>query len=352
MKSNKKLKGFTLVELIIVIAVFSVIMFGALQLMDPIGRIFASSYRQESISASADNIKRYIESNIRYAEYVRITDTAPTHDDLVQFVDDYYNGKFYQEDASGTLKYANGDLYVMRIDNANGGQISQWELKYTAGDICAVGSKLNESNGDETLYLSYTNDFINVPATEDDIESVVTPAFNIASPDTEWAVNRAMYNEYQFNISLGVFELVDGQLVTDTEYYNSYANVDQQIFGQRNFAMTITAYGRDSQTGEVDRTLDEETGVYTYDPGYVYSASLALTNVYAERQYPIFTWVYDTTSGVSSQKMTADAEGNAMLDLSAKRTVSERPFVNTVTNMTESDQIYIIYSFGGSDIIK
>ena len=33
---QKQLKGFTLVELVVVMAIFSMIMFGALQLMDPV----------------------------------------------------------------------------------------------------------------------------------------------------------------------------------------------------------------------------------------------------------------------------------------------------------------------------
>ena len=37
---QKQLKGFTLVELVVVMAIFSMIMFGAMQLMDPVSKIF------------------------------------------------------------------------------------------------------------------------------------------------------------------------------------------------------------------------------------------------------------------------------------------------------------------------
>lgn len=39
---QKQLKGFTLVELVVVMAIFSMIMFGAMQLMDPVSKIFSA----------------------------------------------------------------------------------------------------------------------------------------------------------------------------------------------------------------------------------------------------------------------------------------------------------------------
>ncbi len=351
MKTSKKLKGFTLVELIIVIAVFSVIMFGALQLIDPISRVFTNSYNQESVSASTDNIKRYLEGNMRYAEYVRISDTAPTHDDLVQFVDDYYNGMVYQTDTLGATEYAHGDLYVIKIDNANGGKISQWELKYQAGDRCAVGTDPDPTDLDPTLYLYYNDHMDNLAADTDDIPSTVTPAFNAANPDTEWAINKAMYNNYNFNVSLGVYELVNGVLTRDDDYYNAYSNADQQIFGQRNFALTITAYGRNDAKGTIDRQVDPSTGLITYHPGYVYSSSLAFNNVKAARTYNRFSWQYDTTKGTYKETVL-DKDDNDVIKYVTDQPVTANPFVVNVSDMIHPNEIYIIYSFGGSDIIR
>ncbi len=358
MKSNQKLKGFTLIELIVVMAIFSIVMFGALQLVRPVSKIFTSTYKQESVSASTDNIKRYIESNIRYAEYVRISDTAPSQDDLVQFVDDYYNGMFYQRDNAGTTEYVSGDLYVMKIDNANGGKISQWKMTYTAGDVKAVGSPVIQG-GTTEYYLVYIDDGnpANVLASSDDIASTVTPAFDATKPDIEWAVNKAMYTDYNFNISLGIYELAsDGTLVLDSDYYNAFADSDQQVFGARNFALTITAYGVNTAKGTIDRTLDTSTGKYVYNPGFTYSASLSLSNVIAGRTYNTFSWLYgkenpsDLASTTYAEK-TTDKSGQPILKY-VEKTVSANPMPISVSNMAESDEIYIIYSYMGEDIVK
>ena len=46
---QKQLKGFTLVELVVVMAIFSMIMFGAMQLMDPVSKIFQRTSNYETV---------------------------------------------------------------------------------------------------------------------------------------------------------------------------------------------------------------------------------------------------------------------------------------------------------------
>ena len=49
MKGKKNLKGFTLVELIVVMAVFGIIMLGAMQFLDPVN-LHASNKRLKILS--------------------------------------------------------------------------------------------------------------------------------------------------------------------------------------------------------------------------------------------------------------------------------------------------------------
>lgn len=68
----KKLKGFTLVELIIVMAIFSGIAVGALAMIRPAMQLFNKTASQESASADIDNISRYIQDNLKYADRVNV----------------------------------------------------------------------------------------------------------------------------------------------------------------------------------------------------------------------------------------------------------------------------------------
>ena len=63
----KKFKGFTLIELIIVMAIFTGIAVGAMAMIKPVMKLFNNTAELEKSSADADNIRRYIEDNLRYA---------------------------------------------------------------------------------------------------------------------------------------------------------------------------------------------------------------------------------------------------------------------------------------------
>ena len=61
MKRNTKVKGFTLIELIIVMAVFGLLLFGVMQLIDPVSKVMKQSAIQENNAASVNNMKEYLE---------------------------------------------------------------------------------------------------------------------------------------------------------------------------------------------------------------------------------------------------------------------------------------------------
>ena len=69
---KKIIKGFTLIELVIVLALFSIVMFSVLQLLDPVSKFFVRSSNYETTTACIDNIKRAIEGNLKYADRVRV----------------------------------------------------------------------------------------------------------------------------------------------------------------------------------------------------------------------------------------------------------------------------------------
>ncbi len=69
---RKKLNGFTLLELIIVMAIFSGIVVGAMAMIKPAMQLFNKTSSQETAGADIDNISRYLQDNLRYADRVNI----------------------------------------------------------------------------------------------------------------------------------------------------------------------------------------------------------------------------------------------------------------------------------------
>ena len=56
-------KGFTLIELIIVLAIFGIILSVVMSLLDPTSKIMKKASTRERTAAYADNISEYITNN-------------------------------------------------------------------------------------------------------------------------------------------------------------------------------------------------------------------------------------------------------------------------------------------------
>jgi len=134
----KNLKGFTLVEMLVVIAIFGMIMAVALGLLDPIGRIFKNSNRARDRESISENMRRYVEDQIQYADRIQVfTNMSLTDAHVKDQVDEFRKAYgFVDETKEVNLGAGNGgtkevtlkrklpsskfedDIYVMRIDNS------------------------------------------------------------------------------------------------------------------------------------------------------------------------------------------------------------------------------------------
>lgn len=350
-----KVKGFTLIEMLIVIATFSVIMFGAMQLMQPSRTLFERSFKTEEVSAGQKIIKNYLEDNLRFAQNLDISNKLPEDADLekdvTRFVCNHYNGYRLNETIptlTGSLKdykMGGGTVYVMWIDNRNGGQILSQKFDFTAPDI--------DPNG------------------------TVVVAPTVTAHDREnYAVNKAIYDRYNYLVSVGVTKndtkdpaTLDAKSrdehsdfvhpVTDTEYYSKF-DASLANFSSRNFSFTINAYDTTSKTAP---WTDASTDIVYYPSLMTMTASMALINTERIENYLHFDWKSEGTSwkqeftvpDAASPKKIAPTWCNnyeethchltAHQAADAEDKLDHSTFSSSVTEFEQPDAIRIIYSY-------
>ena len=186
-------KGFTLLELIIVMALFSVVMYGVVQFLNPVSKFFVRSSKFETTTACVDNMRRAIEGNLKYADRVHAYsgDKTTISTNVDKFWKEYFQGR--------KLMDCRGMIYVMAFDNdcTNGLKSFQLGQNYSYSDSDGASgthtmnelsdfSKYAHNNGKITLYTyRFDNDQCILADTQD------------------WYVNQKMYGEYNYYFSLG-----------------------------------------------------------------------------------------------------------------------------------------------------
>lgn len=277
-ENNKKtLKGFTLIELIIVLAIFSGIMAGAISLVDPVSKIMTKASVTEKTNSYVNTIQDYVEGSVKYAEnlnvYLLSADPDEEEKRVAEMVDNYRktyfsncvsknpNGRHYfskaeyvehmlfvNEDSSveelKTEEHWKDDYdnyvayhsiagilepYIVLDDNDN--KIAT--VKDRSNDITHTTGKIrvlcldNVGNGNITLrevpFDSYTH---------------ITDA-NL--PAAKNAINEAYFNaadsHYIFSYVLGATELMD--VYEGIVFKSDYEEYDELDINSYNFSITV-----------------------------------------------------------------------------------------------------------------
>lgn len=119
---KKNLKGFTLIELIVVMAIFSLLMAGALALVDPVEKINKTASDFEKTNAYVDNIQDYLQDSLRYAENVWVYQGNMSDAELKAEAEDfrqkYYNETITTKDGSHVV-YTKGNMRIITILNSD-----------------------------------------------------------------------------------------------------------------------------------------------------------------------------------------------------------------------------------------
>lgn len=221
MNRNKKLKGFTLVELVVVIAIFGIIIAATLTFIAPLNRVFNNAQAYSSSSGAVDNVRRAIEDNLRFANRMEVY-PAPTFTDENDFIKEKvkeFREAYYIGDSVTDKKrqeYVKDKIYVMKIDNPE-------EFK----DISQGPSR----PGKISLWI-YSNG-------------------DLTTPDTgskEWVIPEAVYQDYGFSVSYGV--TWDTTTVTylskPREMINSGTYEDfAKLTDESSFTLVLDVYGVD-----------------------------------------------------------------------------------------------------------
>jgi prepilin-type N-terminal cleavage/methylation domain-containing protein len=263
--NRKTKKGFTLIELIIVMAIFSILLLGAMMITQPVTRMYRNTTLSEKTYAYANNIQTYVQGRLEYAEDMEVA----TSDNL----DLDSNGKFEETDLAiwaenfrkahwdQTVGYngkdvvpLKGSIHIMRLLNNADGTIPQGQIT----------DRVYEFKSDQTIPTS-------------------------DKPTQELMLNDAFFTSkdsaYNFSYALGSTTLVpvatpSGASDSKGEIYRALANDKDNKsadIGVLKLALTIVL---DKKTGG---SIDVNAGSYSYrafaDPVAIQIATLPLTNI-------------------------------------------------------------------------
>lgn len=172
---KNRLKGFTLIELIVVMAIFSIILAAAWSFLPIAMRVTNLADSRHDGDAAVNSISSYLKSELSSVEYLDVYNyDEPPEAAAKKFAQKYYEGVLRMDSTVDAPVYAEGQVHVMTIDNSSGGIISRYTYKTKDG----VGFEPSGVYGDMKL------DFVS---------------------KVDSAINLAYYDDSTYHIGLGAF---------------------------------------------------------------------------------------------------------------------------------------------------
>ena len=228
MEKMKKsvLKGFTLVELLVVMAIFSVLMAAALALTTPVSRMYKNTALAEKTYSYSNNIQEYLQGTLEYADslYILTEDHLGTYaSDMKSLAEDFrkdHYDKVVTSDDGEHVRGIRGKIYILRLLNKpatiNGvnvpaGQITLTEYWFD-----------NEEEGNEIQTV--------VPE-----RTVLNPAF-FEAPDSKYSFSYALGNAELVTVSTpaggdsnDTYKAVKADIADDTTLISDARNLSISI---------------------------------------------------------------------------------------------------------------------------
>lgn len=291
MKVSKKLKGFTLLELIIVIALFTIIMAAVMTLIDPVSKVMSKASIQEKNSSSVNVIKDYLEGSMKYSAFLTAytgefnkdkvfngKTIADEEDAVEDFVDTYFDGRI---DSNKNL--AKGKVRVIEIDNTDGGKIYESVYNFTAGDQINKPKVKLEKKHSQAVNKNYYNDY--------------SFYFDFGLKDTE-TIDAATYGLTPDNSAKTyygrIFDRIDPSTVTPSNPDGSpYVSPDK--LSQSMFAISIVTYKNDGAhrfDGPFTIGGTAIDGPVFKSPFYLSTSSMAFVNMINANEFSKYIYNY------------------------------------------------------------
>ena len=249
-------KGFTLVELIVVMAVFSIIMVAVMSLIDPVSKIYRNTAVAEKTYANANSIQTYLQANLEYAEsmVVATSDNIGNHDGNIT------------SDEMNTLIEEYGKSHFNYIVAAT----SETDVYYVTGNIHVLRLINNGPNRGQILHSIYP--FVSNNTSNNN-------GFELVDPDSvsgSFEINPAFFNardaKYNYSYALGGCKFVNVPVPDGGDPDSAYKALDRDFsfdpanpsdpnsgtgISQSNFSLSIVIdkAGKNNQ-GSIDVTKD------------------------------------------------------------------------------------------------
>lgn len=319
---KKNLKGFTLIELIVVMAIFSLLMAGALALVDPVEKINKTASDFEKTNAYVDNIQDYLQDSLRYAENVWVyqgnMSDAELKDEAEDFRQKYYNETITTKDGSHVV-YTKGNMRIITILNS--------DVSDGSGGI------QNDSNG-----TPMCKGQILLNKFEYESDSSIT---NIGISETQ--LNPTFFTkDFDFAYLLGASQLVnsgsDNTAKVETISDGSGINFE-------NFSMGIVTYDK----AEYSKLSSPADGEYPFTCQYTV-ATIPLINIINRhngglpKEYYVYGKKDDGMGNMITDTSKIEFQQSVSMNPSFPSLTSSKLDGNPRVSGNINDNIYIIYS--------
>lgn len=316
---KKRKSGFTLVELIIVMAIFSILLVGAISLVGPVQKIFKNTSHSEKIGSYINNTQKYIEDSLKYAEYLWVyqdLDEANIITEVEKYRQEFYHDIVKYDKTKNKYSFISGDIRVLCLENNNGGRI-----------------KLRK--------YEFNNNQLIEPDLVDGVDQLNEAYFTKASGKSEVLFKYALGTNSKNNT------VINGENAISLS--NDFDNVKLTSVPCDEFTITILASEK-----ELSKTkLDEKKGYSNFSiPTHISVASLPLLNInYNSTAFGRNSYTrMRLKSGCDIAELSGVKESELKYYLSSVRNADLKVYDYISTSDTNDFQdldknIYFIYSY-------
>ena len=213
-------KGFTLVELIVVMAIFSIIMVVVMSLIDPVSKIYKNTALAEKTYANANSIQTYLQTHLEYVESIMPAtsnnignkDGTVTSDEIRALVEEY--GKQHFD-------------YIVTAKSKAGGDPSEF------GEECWVDGTIHVlrcvNSGPDRGQIMHSNYEFSSNNSSNDGFTLKSPGSVTETPEINPAFFNARDARYNYSYALGNCKFVNVPVPADGDANSSYKALDRDF---------------------------------------------------------------------------------------------------------------------------